>query len=140
MGYHDNDPPAPQVEEPLTSVASRILGVANDLLAVAVRCVGIVMMVMGLWIAYDVVVEAWALYNEPARIEPLADAMAKGTNIDAAILSAAGGDSDADTAPRISYALAWFFAPILLFPAGYLAMLAVRVGGSLALGRTERRG
>ena len=69
-------------------------------------------------------------------------AMEQGTGIDALLRNAVVGTGDASessNAPKLSFLLAWFIAPVLLFTAGYLAMLAVRTGGTLALGPSKQR-
>jgi hypothetical protein len=138
LGYNDRDEgsaPAPATSVSHITTASRFLGLLSDAVSLAVRIIGVGLLLAGLWITIEVVQEAWGLYRDPGLIEPLAQAMEKGTGLDALLRSAAGDGAAGAPAPRISYLLALFFAPVLLFTAGYLAMMAVRTGGYLALGR-----
>lgn len=54
----------------------------RDFMAFVVRAIGLVLLLFGLWLALEVLHEAWQLYHEPARIERLAQAIEQGSNID----------------------------------------------------------
>ncbi len=128
------------------------VGTAMQIMAIAVRLVGVLLLVVGLVIALRVIAEAWALYSEPARIEHLAEAIERGSRLDASLAPvrtpiAQPGPGEllpgAETKPppaaepppsvRLSYFAAWLIALLLLLLAGRLALGAVRVGGELAL-------
>jgi hypothetical protein len=123
MGYGDDDergagaPPAAAWQ-------------AVDLVTEAlVRLVGVVLLILGLWVAVNVVLEAWQLYQEPARIERIA----------ARLSAVAGAPASADTAgggldQQLALLLAWPLALLLLLLLGRLAFWAVAHGGMLALG------
>ena len=116
-----------------------------------VRGFGLVLLAIGLVVALIVIVNAWALYVDPARIEAFARAVEHGSNLDATLSMAAqhgqqqleGGvhvapPNAATTATptppfRFSYFAAWFIAILLLLLNGRLAIAAVRTGGELAL-------
>lgn len=57
----------------------------RDFLAFVVRAIGLVLLLFGLWLALEVLNEAWQLYHEPARIERFATAIEEGSNIDRSI-------------------------------------------------------
>ena len=157
MGYYDRDEPG----EPAATEPDRgsLVQLGMEL---AVRSLGVVVLVVGLWVAVLVVTEAWGLYNAPERIERLAVAVERGSNIDRAlsprraappVASAPdalpeGGAAPAEAAPppsddevRLSYFLAWFLAIALLFLASLIALGMVKTGGELALfdARSRRR-
>lgn len=142
MGYHDRDhadaPPDPPP-------ASRLLLITEGILGVFVRLAGIGLMAIGLWVGIEVVMEAWALYRDPGRIQIFADALERGMNVDAMMAQLTAPDVGADGKPQpraalgVAFLLAWFIAPMLLFTVGYLAMSAVRTGGMVALGAPRVR-
>ncbi|MGE0385068.1 MAG: hypothetical protein AB7Q97_10085 [Gammaproteobacteria bacterium] len=125
----------------------------------AVRMTGIVLLAVGLLVALMTVAEAWGLYGDPARIERLARAIEKGSNLDAALASRHAADADAaprgpiaddlsagqDPAPaleppdahepqvRLSYFAAWIVAILLLLLIGRLGIAFIRAGCELAL-------
>jgi len=57
----------------------------RDFLAFIVRAIGLVLLLFGLWLALEVLYEAWQLYHEPARIERFAEVIEQGSNIDRSI-------------------------------------------------------
>ena len=125
-----------------------------------VRIVGVVVLFVGLWVGLKVILEAWALYDTPERIERFAVAIENGSNLDK-IFSAtvermssqgssespadepriSGGVASEPTDPgpalRLSYFAAWFIAMMLMLIIGSLAMSAISTGGKLALYDTE---
>lgn len=139
MGYNDRD-------EPATEPDARI-GIAQLALSAAVRLIGVAVLCVGVWAGVKVIVEAWALYEQPQRIERFATAIQAGSNLDGLIgnlvvASAPEGESGAAAAARrgepggtlrLSYFAAWFIALLLIFVIGALAMTAVTTGGQLAL-------
>ena len=102
-------------------------------------------MAVGLRVGIENVIEAWALYRDPSRIQVFADALERGVNIDAVFAERTrpevveGGELKTRSLLEIAFLLAWFIAPMLLFTVGYLAMSAVRTGGMLALGVARLR-
>ena len=111
-------------------------------LSIMVRVVGVVVLFVGLWVGIKVILEAWALYEQPQRIVRFADDIQKHSNIDGVIGSlgtATGADKaqQAGSGPgnglRLSYFAAWFIALLLIFVIGSLAMSAITTGGQLAL-------
>ncbi|NKC16395.1 MAG: hypothetical protein GKR94_30565 [Gammaproteobacteria bacterium] len=56
MGYGDYDTPQPRVEP--IGWWPRCVGVLTDCLTLLVRGVGLILLVVGLWVAVEVVVEA----------------------------------------------------------------------------------
>ena len=119
----------------------------TDFLSIIVRSLGLVMLIIGLYVGIKVIFEAWNLYDEPQRIERLADAIDHGSHLDSAISSITssalntGSTENADRSAtsnsadtlRVSYFLAWFLAVLLLLIISGLAMSAIRTGGQLAL-------
>jgi len=133
MGYHDDD------TSPLDAERA---GVMETLLGVIVRLVGLAVLAVGLWVGVKVVLEAWALYEEPTRIEIFAEAVQTGSNLDGLVASLAASveeESSGGPAPtaggslRLSYFAAWFIVLLLMFVVGSLSMAAITTGGQLAL-------
>ncbi len=119
----------------------------TDILSILVRSLGLIMLIIGLYIGIKVIFEAWKLYEEPQRIERLADAIDNGSHLDNAISSITSSALDVkpsddsvraqvsktDDSLRVSYFLAWFLAVLLLLIISGLAMSAIKTGGQLAL-------
>ncbi|MCP5150019.1 MAG: hypothetical protein H6983_11315 [Ectothiorhodospiraceae bacterium] len=149
MGYYDDD-----VAEPPEGG----LSVVQQGFALGVRLLGLMVLLLGIWVGAKVVLEAWALYQEPARIERFARAVEAGSNLDrmfASLADAAVGGGDAEGAGagqataegaaasrpsrasadalRLSYFVAWIVALALMLVVGMLAMSAIATGGQLAL-------
>ncbi len=153
MGYNDYDgPESVDVRDPNSMIQTITGG--------TVRIVGVVVLFVGLWAGLKVILEAWALYDTPDRIERFAVAIENGSNLDKIFsatvermssqgstespadeprLSNRGGSEPADPALalRLSYFAAWFIAMMLLLIIGSLAMSAISTGGKLALYDTE---
>ena len=150
MGYADYEG-TEDVEAPPT-----LAGWLNQGLTVVVRLIGIGVLLLGLWAGAKVLLEGWALYESPARIERLATAIERGSNLDALFATVAAPLPEADEVPlaegeeppvaepraavraggptlRLSYFAAWFVALMLLFVLGMLSMSAISTGGQLAL-------
>ncbi len=135
--YGDKSPP-PAFEDPIP------LGL--QALSIGVRLVGIVVLLVGLWAGVRIILEAFALYQEPARIERFAQAIQAGSNIDGLLGSAIDKALDAEATPaagtppqgrdtglRVSYFAAWMIVLLLMFVIGILAMNAITTGGQLVL-------
>jgi hypothetical protein len=138
MGYHDReDSPPREAETPAPTPMAQIA------LSAFVRLVGVAVLLVGLWAGIKIVLEAWALYEDPQRIERFADAIQHGSNIDGLIgtLAASGEEAAGERARdekgegglRLSYFAAWFVVLLLMFVIGSLAMAAITTGGQLAL-------
>ena len=140
MGYQDRDAPP--------AVAEDRLPLAQIALSSLVRLVGVVVLFVGLWAGIKVILEAWALYEQPQRIESFASAIQAGSNLDglignvAASETAGATEGEGATAAkradpggtfRLSYFAAWFIVLLLVFVIGSLAMTAITTGGRLAL-------
>jgi len=131
MGYQDRDE-APLVE------GSQAAKWGPMALGTVVRAVGMVVLFVGLWVGVKVILEAWALYEQPQRIVRFADDIQKHSNIDGVIgplgvVEAGEKAKGAGTGLRLSYFAAWFIALLLIFVIGSLAMSAITTGGQLAL-------
>ena len=81
MGYYDRDNPGGDTHP--TPPYSNLLGITQGVLNVVVRLTGIGLMAVGLWVGVEVVIEAWALYRDPDRIQVFANALERGMNINA---------------------------------------------------------
>jgi len=148
MGYGDHGEP----DEYLP--ATGFTGHMNQLLTIVVRLVGLVVLSVGLWAGGRVLLEGWALYESPERIERLSTAIEQGSNLDALFATVSAPVPEAAAPPaegeepvlavavtpppagpslRLSYFAAWFVALMLLFVIGMLAMSAISTGGQLAL-------
>jgi len=141
MGYGDRD------EAVVDAPAGGALALVSLALSGVVRAVGLVVLLLGLWVGVKVILEAWALYEDPSRIVRFADDIQRHSNLDGVLDDlAAGTRADAaGAAPaaapprasggglRLSYFAAWFIVLLLMFVIGSLAMAAITTGGSLAL-------
>ena len=137
MGYADKD-------EVMDDGASGSSGLLQLGLSTVVRLVGLVVLIVGLWVGIKIILEAWALYEEPSRIVRFADDIQNHSNLDGVIGSLAGEvAADAGKASakggnaggglRLSYFAAWFIVLLLMFVIGSLAMAAITTGGHLVL-------
>lgn len=109
-------------------------GYTRRVLDVLTRLTGVVLLGAGLWVALGVIAEAWMLYEDPDRIARLAEAVARGSGVDALLAGpAAEVAGQAATPLRLSYFLAWTIALLLLTLIGRLALAAVKTGGELVL-------
>lgn len=122
--------------------------ISRQVMSVLVRLVGVAVLFVGVWAGVKVILEAWALYNEPARIERLAQAIESGSNLDTLFATRPGTQGEqagataatgADATLRLSYFAAWFIALMLLLVIGTVAMSAISTGGRLALYDTQVR-
>ncbi len=117
-----------------------------------VRGIGVLLLLVGLWIGLRVIGEAWALYDNPDRIQRFAKAVERGSNLDKTLITASTkpppppaqlGHNAREATPaapaspsaefRLSYFAAWAIAILLLMLIGRLAMSAIKTGGELAL-------
>ncbi len=138
---YDDPPSTPQNLEAPTPLGFVALGIA-------VRLVGVLVLLVGLWAGVRIIIEAFSLYQEPARIERFAGAIQAGSNIDGMLGNVIdkaldkkqaqdAGDTTAtqgrEGGLRISYFAAWLIVLLLMFVIGTLAMTAITTGGQLAL-------
>lgn len=141
----------------------------RDFLAFVVRAIGLGLLLFGLWLALEVLNEAWQLYHEPGRIERFATAIEQGSNIDRSIapldIKNLGEDGDTPSSNlnaygqrtdraqpqqtktaedpqyrlRLSYYIAWVIALLLLLLLARISLAAVRTGGELVLYETQMK-
>ena len=128
MGYEDRDEPAEAGSG----------GMLQTGLSMLVRGIGLAVLLVGLWVGVKVILEAWALYEDPSRIVRFADDIQKHSNLDGVIGSLAASDESTQVAKpggslRLSYFAAWFIVLLLMFVIGSLAMAAIATGGQLVL-------
>lgn len=127
---------------------------STSLLNLTVRSLGLLLLLVGMFVALMTIVSAWSLYANPATIENFARAVERGSHLDLTLAQVTAGEVTADVdatveplpgalsrpaaAPplpslRFSYFVAWLIAILLLLLIGRLAIAAVRTGGELAL-------
>jgi len=144
----------------LSESPPRALGIAQQLLAILVRLLGLGFLVVGIGAAVIILNEAWMLYKEPARIERFALAIEHGSNLDkifalstsetvktgaqgdtagSASSSSDAAESAGDVNFRPSYFAGWFLVLLLMLVASITAIAAVSAGGRLVLYDTDIR-
>ena len=104
----------------------------EEWLLLTVRGIGITLLLLGLWAAAYVMLEALQLYRDPARVEQLAGAIEHGSNLDRTLAPRTGEDS-ADKTLRLSYFFAWVITLMLLIITSMIASSAIKTGGDLVL-------
>ena len=139
MGYYDHDEEAPAPGGDGLATTQQVLGIC-------VRLLGAVLLIVGIWTAVVVLLEAWNLYRDPHSIERFAVAVEQGSHLDRALAGrpAAGRGGGIETGARsdevrVSYFVAWFVALALLLVLGTLAGSVIAAGGRLALHDTQIR-
>ena len=124
----------------------------KSLMAMLVRFIGLFLLLAGLWVAIQVMLEALDLYRKPETIERFARAIEHGSNIDKSLLtlkqSITEGNTDNDSTSntnldterfsrsndiRISYFFAWVIVLLLLLLIARIAIAAIKTGGELVL-------
>jgi hypothetical protein len=153
MAYYHRDNP-----EQVTRVAT-----VTQFTEIFVRLAGVLLLLVGLVVGIQVIIEAWDLYRSPEHIERFSWAIEKGTNLDKSIAAltkdpvpssktnepgeqldqaARSPDTQAyvDESIKLSYLLAWIIAILLLMLIGRLALAAIKTGGELALYDREVKG
>lgn len=150
MGYHDLDNTVQH--PPHTSLGKRLANASENVADVLVRIAGITLILVGLWVGVLVTFEAWSLYQQPRRIEPMVeyvDSVAGNTAVPTSLSSLSGEEQEgppsaqavqagASMDDRLSFLVAWVLTLMLLPVSGLLAFKAVEVGGSLALHKRPR--
>ena len=123
-------------------------------MAIIVRVIGLFLLLAGLWVAIQVMLEALELYQKPQKIERFAIAIEQGSNIDKSLVSLRDSisqgsedeDGNAITSPapqsksyqspgnvRVSYFLAWVIVILLLLLIARISLTAIKTGGELVL-------
>ena len=150
MAYYQFDSDNP---EPPTRVES----VANTTIAWLVRFAGLALLVVGLWTAVTIILEAWTIYTNPKsqRVEAFARAIEDATHLDAVLTpkrtdtpvkgEGVAGNTGAETSKpathaassgeefRFSYFVAWAILLMMMLLVGRLSLAAIKTGGELAL-------
>ena len=128
--------------------------IGKGIMAIVVRIIGLFLLLAGLWVAIQVMLEALELYQQPQKIERFASAIEHGSNIDKSLVSLresvihGNGDEDTGTiapsepqpgayqAPgniRVSYFMAWIIVILLLLLIARISLTALKTGGELVL-------
>lgn len=130
---------------------SSLHDLGKSLLGITVRLIGLFLLLAGLWVAIQVMLEALDLYENPDEIDRFALAIERGSNIDKSLHSMREsfiqdeetGDSNINSASentsrtsndiRISYFFAWVIVLLLLLLIARIALAAIKTGGELVL-------
>jgi hypothetical protein len=128
--------------------------IGKGAMAIIVRVIGLFLLLAGLWVAIQVMLEALELYQKPQKIERFAVAIEQGSNIDKSLVSlrasviqdTANEDEAAITSSepqsksyqsssnvRVSYFLAWVIVILLLLLIARISLTAIKTGGELVL-------
>ena len=118
--------------------------VSKNVMSIIVRCIGMFLLLAGLWVAIQVLLEALELYRKPQHIERFAVAIEKGSNIDKSLVSirnqVSGQEGEESVSAssrsndiRVSYFFAWIIALLLLLLVGRISLTAIKTGGELVL-------
>ncbi len=127
-----------------------IAGVGQGVMALVVRFIGLFLLLAGLWVALQVLLEALELYRDPRRIERFAEAIEQGSNIDKSLVSfrneiiteETGEPAGENAVPqsalpsaniRVSYFFAWMIVLLLLLLIARISLAAIKTGGELVL-------
>ncbi|MCG8325087.1 MAG: hypothetical protein MI673_06180 [Thiotrichales bacterium] len=124
-------------------LAPNLADIGSDLMSIIVRVLGFALLLAGLWIAVHVMLEAVSLYENPKKIERLADFIEQGSNIDKSLVSLRDS-ADENTSEeikaqipqgniRVSYFFAWIIAILMLMLIARISLTAIRTGGELVL-------
>ena len=115
---------------------------------VLVRTIGIILLLVGLWASIHVLLEALRLYRDPIKIEQLASAIERGSNLDKSLTQNFHNDAaenpDVGNAAllhsqqpgqsiRLSYFIAWIIALLILMLVVMIAFSCIRTGSELVL-------
>ncbi len=120
---------------------------SKNLMSIVVRCIGLFLLLAGLWVAIQVMLEALDLYRKPQQIERFAIAIERGSNIDKSLVSirkqvsnqsgsnetSSSEDNRTSNDIRISYFFAWAIVLLLLLLIGRISLTAIKTGGELVL-------
>ncbi len=126
-----------------------------------IRCLGVLVLIFGLWAAYRVMQEAWYLYDNPKHVTTLAQTIATDSEIDqfsnslAKMMDEAYANtmSNLPTQPgkepikptakivpvKFSYFVSWGIIIILLFLLAKIGYWAIVAGGKLAMHNEDQK-
>jgi len=128
--------------------------IGKGIMAIIVRVIGLFLLLAGLWVAIQVMLEALELYQKPQKIERFAIAIEQGSNIDKSLVSLRqsviqeSGNEDTGTITssepqsksyqspgnvRVSYFMAWVIVILLLLLIARISLTAIKTGGELVL-------
>lgn len=127
--------------------------ISKGIMAIVVRILGMILLLAGLWVAFEVLFEAWDLYEQPQKIERFALAIEKGSNIDKSLVSlrdsvisstreTTGADGEETVKietpsqannVRVSYFIAWVIVILLLLLIARISLGVIKTGGELVL-------
>jgi len=117
----------------------------KNLMSILVRFIGLFLLLFGLYVAIQVLLEAYNLYQKPEQIERFAIAIERGSNIDKSLVSfrkTAALDSEGSNVAksngpsnniRVSYFFAWVIVLLLLLLIARISLSAIKTGGELVL-------
>lgn len=130
----------------------------KGILAIVVRLIGMCLLLGGLYVAFQVMLEAMELYKQPEKIQRFAVAIEKGSNIDSSLSSfreniktISNGNDDENAVVgeykenpvtpaktsgnniRVSYFLAWVVVLMLLMLIASISLRVIKTGGELVL-------
>ena len=134
------------------------LGLWSAVIASALaRAMGLILIIVGVWAAVMVVIEAWNLYSDPDSIQHFASSLERASGLDEYLAfrnpppmgsgNTVSGNGNAtgalisslETGDRgllkVSYLFAWPLVILLLLLIGKLASLAIEAGARLAFRR-----
>jgi hypothetical protein len=152
MGYHDRGVETEgagtlnQVQQD-TGFARLVATIASA----TARALGLILILVGVWAAVAVVLEAWTLYSNPNSIEYFANSLERHSGLDHLMasrsprLDAGVGSEQGAQGPeggaaehaglKLSYIFAWPLVVLLLLLLGKLASWAIESGARLAFHR-----
>ncbi len=115
--------------------------IGGGILSAVVRLLGFLLLLIGLWIAFQVLLTAEDLYRNPTNIERFVAAVEQGSNIDKTLSSFHSDDTANGIKPdaqeknpiRVSYFFAWMIVLLLLLLIGRISLAAIKTGGELVL-------
>lgn len=127
-------------------------------LSAIIRFIGVIILLLGIWLGYNVVSTAWGLYKNPDNIKDISRKVKQESKVDefgesmSKFLHAVMSDTVNEIreakgkqiknfpkiAPlRISYFISWFIAILLLLVIGKISMWILSEGGKLAKANTD---
>jgi len=117
----------------------------KNLMSMLVRFIGLFLLLFGLYVAVQVLLESYNLYQKPEQIERFAIAIERGSNIDKSLVSfrkTVTSDSEGSNVAesnrssndiRVSYFFAWIIVLLLLLLIARISLSAIKTGGELVL-------
>ncbi|NKB38839.1 MAG: hypothetical protein GKR93_17035 [Gammaproteobacteria bacterium] len=103
-----------------------------------VRCIGMLLLIIGLWAGLHVILESLSLYRDPLSIEQLAQAIERGSHIDQTLSADTNASisktrSQTDSRIQLSYFIAWVVALLLLLLISMMAFSCIQAGSDLLI-------